>query len=196
MAKRQIAVTGFGINSALGNGIDVNKRAIEAGISGIISTRPTWEQHKFKSLVAGNIELDSLKKIFDRKLSRFLGDPALLAAAAMKDAIAHSGLTDEEVQSPETGIIVGTGAGASITDVLFMCQRLGKKRGRKSRCLPCAVDYGIFTFSQPRQHFPNPRALIHHNFGVCDVGPRNHDWNGHDSFRPAKPRVRWRFGRR
>ncbi len=131
MAKRQIAVTGFGINSALGNGIEANKLALEAGKSGIVSTQPTWEQHKFKSLVAGNIVLDGLKEIFDRKLSRFLGDPALLAAACMKDAIKHSGLTDEEVQSPDTGIIVGTGAGASITDVLFMCQRLEKRGAAK-----------------------------------------------------------------
>ena len=49
----------------------------------------------------------------------------------MKDAIEHAGLTDEEVQSPETGIIVGTGAGASIDDVFFLCQRLEKRGAAK-----------------------------------------------------------------
>jgi 3-oxoacyl-[acyl-carrier-protein] synthase-1 len=49
----------------------------------------------------------------------------------MKDAIAHAGLTDEEVQSPDTGIIVGTGAGASITDVFFMCKRMEKRGAAK-----------------------------------------------------------------
>ncbi len=131
MAQRQIAVTGFAINSALGNGIEVNKLAIQAGKSGIVSTRPLWTEHQFKSEVAGNVSSEGLKELFDRKLSRFLGEPALMAAAAMKDAIEHAGLTDEEVRSPDTGIIVGTGAGASITDVLFLCKRLEKRGAAK-----------------------------------------------------------------
>jgi 3-oxoacyl-[acyl-carrier-protein] synthase-1 len=131
MAKRQIAVTGFGINSALGNGIDVNTEGLRSGRSGIVSTRPEWVEHKFKSQVAGNISMDGLEELFDRKQRRFLCDAALLAGAAMKDAIAHARLSDEQVQSPDTGIIVGTGAGASITDVFFMCQRLQKRGAAK-----------------------------------------------------------------
>jgi 3-oxoacyl-[acyl-carrier-protein] synthase-1 len=75
--------------------------------------------------------MDGLEELFDRKQRRFLCDAALLAGAAMKDAIAHARLSDEQVQSPDTGIIVGTGAGASITDVLFMCQRLQKRGAAK-----------------------------------------------------------------
>lgn len=131
MANRQIAVTGYGINSALGLGPESNLEALQAGKSGVISTRPVWEQHKFRSQVAGNIAVEGLKELFDRKQSRFLCEPALLAAAAMKDAITHAGLTDEEVQSPDTGIIVGTGAGASIDDVFFLCQRLEKRGAAK-----------------------------------------------------------------
>ena len=52
----------------------------------------------------------------------------MLAAAATKDAIEHAGLTESEVQSPDTGIILGTGAGASSPDVIAMCDRL-RKRG-------------------------------------------------------------------
>lgn len=131
MANRQIAVTGYGINSALGNGRECNLLAVQEGKSGVISTRPLWEKHKFRSLVAGNVSGEGLKELFDRKQSRFLCEPALLAAAAMKDAIAHAGLTDEEVQSPDSGIIVGTGAGASIDDVYFLCQRLDKRGAAK-----------------------------------------------------------------
>lgn len=131
MAKRQIAVTGFGINSALGNGIEANLLGLQAGKSGVVSTRPLWVEHKFKSHVAGNISLEGLEEIFDRKVCRFLGEPGLLAAAAMKDAIEHAGLTEQEVQSPDTGIIVGTGAGASITDVYFMCKRMDKRGAAK-----------------------------------------------------------------
>lgn len=131
MATRQIAVTGYGINSALGKGPERNLQAIREGKSGIISTRELWEPHKFRSLVSGNICVEGLTDLFDRKQSRFLCEPALLAAAAMKDAIEHAGLTEEEVQAPDTGIIVGTGAGASIDDVYFLCQRLDKRGAAK-----------------------------------------------------------------
>ena len=131
MSKRQIAVTGYGINSALGSGAEANSLALQAGKSGVISTSETWSQHKFKSMVAGDISLEGLKEMFDRKQSRFLCDSALLAAGALKHAIEHAGLTDEEVQSPDTGVIVGTGAGASITDVFFMCKRLEKRGAAK-----------------------------------------------------------------
>jgi 3-oxoacyl-[acyl-carrier-protein] synthase-1 len=65
--------------------------------------------------------------MFDRKQLRFMCEPALLAAAATKQAIKHAGLCDDLVHSPETGIILGTGAGASETDVYEMCERLRSK---------------------------------------------------------------------
>ncbi|MEM7782582.1 MAG: beta-ketoacyl-[acyl-carrier-protein] synthase family protein, partial [Planctomycetota bacterium] len=128
---RQVAVTGFGINSALGMGIEKNVARLKEGKSGLISVRQWWEPYRFKSLVAGDIQVEGLEAMFDRKQLRFLCEPALLAAASMQHAIEHAGLTDEEVQSPETGVIVGTGAGASIDDVLFLCQRLDKRGAAK-----------------------------------------------------------------
>ena len=78
MANRQIAVTGYGINSALGNGPEANLQALKDGRSGIISTRLLWEKHRFRSQVAGNVSVEGLKDSFDRKQSRFLCEPALL----------------------------------------------------------------------------------------------------------------------
>jgi 3-oxoacyl-[acyl-carrier-protein] synthase-1 len=131
MNRPQVAVTGFGINSALGSGAAANTEALKSGRSGIVSIREAWEPHGFRSLVAGDIRLDGLKERFDRKQLRFMCEPALLAAAATADAIAHAGLSDELVQSPDTGVIMGTGAGASITDVLFLCDRLRQRGAAK-----------------------------------------------------------------
>ena len=131
MPKRQVAVTGFGINSALGVGAETNISGLKEGRSGITSVRESWEPHQFRSLVAGDISLDGLEEMFDRKQRRFLCEAALLAASSMQHAIEHAGLTSEEVQSPSTGIIMGTGAGASITDVLSMCKRLEKRGAAK-----------------------------------------------------------------
>lgn len=127
MKQRYVAVTGFAINSALGMGISANLGALQAGQSGIVSIRDRWEPFGMRSLVAGDIRVDGLSDPFDRKQLRFMCEPALLAAAATKEAIEHAGLTEEEVQSPETGLVLGTGAGASATDVLAMCDRLREK---------------------------------------------------------------------
>lgn len=130
MTKPRIAVTGIGINSALGTGLNLNLQALQAGKSGIVSVRELWEPYDFKSKVAGDIRVEGLQDQFDRKQLRFMCESALLAAACTKDAIADAGLTEEEVQSPDTGIIMGTGAGASSSDVVAMCDRL-RKRGAK-----------------------------------------------------------------
>jgi 3-oxoacyl-[acyl-carrier-protein] synthase-1 len=131
MANQKIAVTGIGINSALGIGLEVNSVALRTGKSGVISTAEQWKPYGFKSLVSGEVALDGLRDSFDRKQLRFMCDAALLAAAATKDAIQDAGLSDAEVQSADTGIIFGTGAGASITDVLNMCNRLHKRGASK-----------------------------------------------------------------
>ncbi len=131
MTKRTVAVTGIGINSALGTGLDANSQALQAGKSGIVSIRDQWEKFAFKSLVAGDIRVDGLKERFDRKQLRFMCEAALLAAASTSDAIEDAGLTEAEVQSPDTGIIMGTGAGASSPDVVFMCDRLRNRGARK-----------------------------------------------------------------
>jgi 3-oxoacyl-[acyl-carrier-protein] synthase-1 len=131
MTKRKIAVTGFAINSSLGTGREENSTALQAGRSGIVSIRELWEPQGFKSLVAGDVRIDGLADRFDRKQRRFMCEAALLAAAATQDAIRHAELTEEEVQSPDTGLIMGTGAGASITDVLHMCDKLRKRGAAK-----------------------------------------------------------------
>jgi 3-oxoacyl-[acyl-carrier-protein] synthase-1 len=123
----QVAVTGFSINSAIGTNIRENLESLQAGRSGLVSIRQLWEPYGMRSLVAGDIRLDGLKEMFDRKQLRFMCEPALLIAAATKQAIQHAGLTEEEVQSPDTGIVLGTGAGASATDVYEMCDRLKVK---------------------------------------------------------------------
>ncbi len=108
-----------------------NLRALQAGRSGIVSIREQWEPFDFKSLVAGDVRVAGLENLFERKQLRFMCEAALLAAAATKDAIADAGLSEDEVQSNDTGIILGTGAGASSPDVVAMCDRLRKRGARK-----------------------------------------------------------------
>jgi 3-oxoacyl-[acyl-carrier-protein] synthase-1 len=126
--SKQVAVTGIGLHSSLGFGLDVNSAALQAGQSGLVRAPENWRTYRLKSQVCGNINSEGLEERFDRRQNRFMCQSALLAAAAMQDAIADAGLSDDQVQDPDTGLIIGTGAGASIDDVLFFCDRV-RERG-------------------------------------------------------------------
>ena len=124
-------MTGFGLISPLGRGPHENASALKAGVSGIISRRPEWANGKLRSQVSGRVEAEPLRKLFDRKQNRFLCDAARLAGIAMMDAIEHAGLSKDQVEDPKTGLILGTGAGASLPDAVALGDRMRKRGGSK-----------------------------------------------------------------
>lgn len=128
---RAVAVTGFGILSPLGRGARENTEALLAGRSGVVSMRPAWAQAGLRSQVAGNVDPAPLREHYERKQARFLCDAALLAAEAMKDAIADAGLEPKEVEDPRTGLVLGTGAGASMPDAIALGDRARQRGGAK-----------------------------------------------------------------
>ena len=131
MTQIQVAITGFGILSPLGRGASENSSALQAGRSGIVSTRPEWAEKKLRSQVSGKVDAAPLREMFDRKVSRFMCESALLSAAAMKDAIGLSGLSGREIENPRTGIVIGTGAGSSIPDAIALGDRVRERGGSK-----------------------------------------------------------------
>jgi 3-oxoacyl-[acyl-carrier-protein] synthase-1 len=129
ITQTKVAVTGFGIISALGRGAEANAEALYKGRSGLVA-RPEWEAEKLRSRVSGNVAIEPLRDEFDRKQSRFLCDPALLAALAMRDAIEHAELNQEAVTNPRTGLVMGTG-GASVPDAIALADRMRARGGSK-----------------------------------------------------------------
>ena len=109
MAQR-VVVTGMGIISCLGNNVDAVAAALRAGQSGI-SFCDAHAEVGMRSHVAGQPDIDLAEHI-DRKQWRFMGDAAGYAYLSMQQAIEDSGLTDEQVSNPRTGIVAGSG-GAS-----------------------------------------------------------------------------------
>lgn len=128
---RTVAVTGFGILSPLGRGAAETSAALLAGRSGIVSMRPAWADAGLRSHVAGRVEVEPLRANFDRKQTRFMCDAAVLAAEAMKDAIADAGLGTKELEDPRTGLILGTGGGASVPDAIALGDRVRERGGAK-----------------------------------------------------------------
>ncbi len=112
---RRVVITGLGIVSCIGNDTDTVLTSLKEGKSGI-KLQETYKEMGFRSHVAGSIEID-LKEKIDRKQLRFMADAAAFAYVSMQQAIDDSGLTEEQVSNPRTGIIAGSG-GASSSNLL------------------------------------------------------------------------------
>jgi 3-oxoacyl-[acyl-carrier-protein] synthase-1 len=105
----------MGIVSCLGNDTDSVTRSLREGRSGI-RFKEEYQEIGMRSQVAGTptIQLDDF---IDRKPRRFMGDAAAYAYVAMQNAIANSGLNDEQVSNERTGLIAGSGGHSSLNQV-------------------------------------------------------------------------------
>jgi 3-oxoacyl-[acyl-carrier-protein] synthase-1 len=104
---RRAVVTGLGIVSSIGNNRDEVVNALRAGRSGIVHA-DLYEEMGFRSHVHGPINID-LDEAIDRKIKRFMGDGAAYNYLAMEQAIADSGLEDEQISNFRTGLVMGSG---------------------------------------------------------------------------------------
>jgi 3-oxoacyl-[acyl-carrier-protein] synthase-1 len=125
---RRVVVTGLGIISCIGHNQDEVLASLEAGKSGI-SFQPEYQEMGFKSHIAGSVEID-FASLIDRKLLRFMGDAAAYAYLSMQQAIADSGLTEDQVSNPRTGLIAGSG-GASNGNVVEAADGMREKGLRR-----------------------------------------------------------------
>lgn len=109
--KRRVAVTGLGMVTPLGTGVDKNWQAIIAGKSGI-GPLTHFNPSQLKCHVAGEVKdfkpLDFMEK---RAVDRF--DPFIqFALAASRMAMDDSGIKGRMSDPERCGVIVGTATGA------------------------------------------------------------------------------------
>ncbi|MDX1295124.1 MAG: beta-ketoacyl-ACP synthase [Sulfurimonadaceae bacterium] len=108
---RRVVITGVGMLSPLGHDMETLKTSLEAMKSGV-HAMPEWSEFEgLESRVCGLVDWNDYKAI-PRRDRRSMGRVALMAAKTMQDAIADSGLTQEEVSNPRTGIAFGSTMGA------------------------------------------------------------------------------------
>jgi len=121
---KRVVVTGLGIVSCLGNDKASVTQSLKDGKAGITFNQ-TYADKGLRSQVSGSIDLD-VAELIDRKTMRFMSKAAAYAYIAMQQAIDDSGLTEEQVSNPRTGLIAGSG-GASLDDVVESAQILDEK---------------------------------------------------------------------
>ena len=113
---RRVVVTGLGIVSSIGNNADEVTTSLREGRSGI-QFNPAYADKGMRCQVSGRPNL-KLEEVIDRRQYRFMGEAAGYAYLAMQQAIAHSGLTPEQVSNPRTGLVAGSGGASSANQVL------------------------------------------------------------------------------
>jgi len=112
---KRVVVTGLGITSCLGLDAETVTESLRTGRSGI-KFKQEYADMGFRSHIAGSVEID-FKEHIDRKILRFMGDAAAYAYISMKQAIDDSGLTEDQVSNPRTGLIMGSGGASSSNQI-------------------------------------------------------------------------------
>ncbi|MDC0131775.1 beta-ketoacyl-ACP synthase I [Alphaproteobacteria bacterium] len=104
---RRVAITGIGIISSIGNNAKEVQASLYEGRSGISASQEQIDLG-FRSQIAGRPTFDIDANI-DKRNRRFMGDGAAWNFAAMEQAIADSGLQQDDISNPMTGLIMGSG---------------------------------------------------------------------------------------
>ncbi|MCI5221394.1 MAG: beta-ketoacyl-ACP synthase I, partial [Candidatus Electrothrix sp. AR4] len=104
---RRVVITGIGIVSSLGDSAEDVLVSLRQGMSGVCH----WEPYKKIGLRSqiGAFTRIHCDKYIDKKTLRFMGKATAYAYIAMQQAIQDSGLQQEQVSSPRTGLIIGSG---------------------------------------------------------------------------------------
>ncbi len=109
---KRVVITGVGIVSSLGNNTQEVTESLYEGRSGIVAA-PEYTENGLRSQVHGAVKNLNFSDHIDRKQLRFMGDAAAYAFIAMQQAVKDSGLTEEQVSNPRTGLIAGSGGGSN-----------------------------------------------------------------------------------
>ncbi len=131
---KRVVVTGMGIVSSIGNTVEEVLTSLREGRSGITRAED-HVKYNFKSQVQGEPTLDA-STLVDRRAMRFHGRGTAWNHVAMDQAIAQSGLTEEQISNERTGIIMGSGGPS--TRVLIDGADITRDKGPK-RIGPFAV---------------------------------------------------------
>ena len=132
---RRVVITGLGIVSSIGNDADAVTASLRDAKSGITFSQD-FADHGFRSQVWGAPDIDTTDLV-DRRAKRFLSKGGEWNHVAMKQAIAQSGLEQDDITNERTGIIMGSGGPS--TQTVVQAADITRKNGSPKRIGPFAV---------------------------------------------------------
>ncbi|MFL5757723.1 MAG: beta-ketoacyl synthase N-terminal-like domain-containing protein, partial [Chloroflexota bacterium] len=137
----RVVVTGMGCLSPLGNDVGSTWDGLVAGRSGI-RTIESFDPSRLSSRIAGEVRDLDATRVLDRKDIRRIDRYIQLGLVAAREAMDQAGLPErlEGDVAAETGVILGTGLGGTLT--LTEGISITATRG-PDRISPFFVPYGI-----------------------------------------------------
>jgi 3-oxoacyl-[acyl-carrier-protein] synthase I len=109
---RRVVVTGMGIVSSLGNGIEAVDQSLREARSGLGFSEEAVGAG-LRSHVWGGLDVD-LESQIERKLRRFMCPASGYTWLAMREAIEQAGLEEAMIRSDRTGLVAGSGGTSSV----------------------------------------------------------------------------------
>src|SRR5262249_6148197 len=126
---QRVVVTGLGVVSPLGNGVEANWRALLAGRSGI-GPITAFDASDFPVRIAGEAREFDPTPYFEKKEIKRLDRFAQVATAAAQMAVDDAGLSITPAEAPRVGVVIGIGMGgiATIEETVRAFQEGGLKK--------------------------------------------------------------------
>ena len=129
-----VVVTGMGIVSCIGNGLNEVLENLKIGKSGI-TANSIYKEMGFRSHVSGSIDI-KLKELIERKTLRFMSEAAGYAYIATQEALTNAGIDLESINTSKIGIVAGSGGASPAAQI--EASDIARDRGPK-RIGPYAV---------------------------------------------------------
>ena len=152
---RRVVVTGIGIVSSIGNGVNEVVASLREGRSGLIFAADHAERG-FKSQVYGRPSVDP-EALIDKRKMRFMGDGAAYSYLAMEQAISDAGLEESDVKNHRTGLIIGTGGPS--TRAIVAAADIAREKGPRR----------VGPFAVPKSMSSTASATLATFFGILGV---------------------------
>jgi len=131
---KNVVVTGMGIVSCIGTGLQEVLGNLKQGTSGI-SKNLTYKDMGFRSHVSGSININ-LSELIDRKILRFMSKASGFGYIAAQEALTNASLNLNEIDTKRIGIVAGSGGASPAAQI--EASDIARDRGPK-RIGPYAV---------------------------------------------------------
>ena len=131
---KNVVVTGMGIVSCIGTGLQEVLGNLKQGTSGI-SKNLTYKDMGFRSHVSGSININ-LSELIDRKILRFMSEASGFGYIAAQEALTNASLNLNEIDTKRIGIVAGSGGASPAAQI--EASDIARDRGPK-RIGPYAV---------------------------------------------------------
>ncbi|MBQ2024920.1 MAG: beta-ketoacyl-[Paludibacteraceae bacterium] len=108
---KRVVITGMGIYSCLGNGLDAVRESLYNGKSGIIFD-PVRKEMGFRSALTSYLEVPDLKKVLSRSQRVYMPEQAKYAYVATAEALKNANIDQDYLDAHEVGLMYGNDSSA------------------------------------------------------------------------------------